>query len=49
MVDGMATAITSLTTAVTSVVGIATTGEMAIFFYSGLVGIAINIVRKLKR
>lgn len=44
----MVAALTSITTVVGDVVTMMTTGEIAIFFYAGLVGIAIGIVKKLK-
>lgn len=47
-VSGMSEAITNITTAVTAVVGIATSGDLAIFFWAGVLGIGIGVMRKLK-
>jgi hypothetical protein len=45
----MTEAITSITTVVGDVVTLMTTGDIAIFFWSGVVGIAISIVKRIKR
>ncbi|SHJ46463.1 hypothetical protein SAMN02745136_00093 [Anaerocolumna jejuensis DSM 15929] len=46
--SGMANALSNITSAVASVVSIATTGDLAIFFWAGVAGIGIGIMHKLK-
>lgn len=48
MVETMTAAITSITTVVGNVVTMMTTGDIAVFFYGGLVTMAIGIVGRLK-
>lgn len=53
LIEGGATALTSaitnITTTVGNVVTMMTTGELAIFFYGGVVMLAIGVARKLKK
>lgn len=44
----MADAFTSVTSAVTNVITIATTGDLAVFFWSGLLFTGVAMVKKLK-
>lgn len=45
----MTAAFTSITTAVGEVITMATTGELAIYFYGGIAVLAIGIFAKLKK
>lgn len=45
----MSTAITGIVTTVGQVVTMMTTGELAIFFYGGVVVLALGIAKKLKK
>ena len=47
--SGMTSAVTDLVSVVGSVVTIATTGDLAIFFWGGVVGVGIGIMKKLKK
>ncbi|MDF2700821.1 MAG: hypothetical protein K0Q49_2384 [Haloplasmataceae bacterium] len=45
----MAESLTDITTAVGSVVTMATTGELAVFFYGGVATLGIAIFNKLRK
>ncbi len=47
--SGMTSSVTDIVSVVGSVVTIATTGDLAIYFWGGVVGIGIAIMKKLKK
>ncbi len=47
--SGMTSALTDIVSVVSSVVTMATTGDLAIFFWSGVVGIGVTIMSSLKQ